>query len=304
MLISICMCVYKRASLEKTLATIVSQNLPPDYSLEIIVVDNDVEESGRVICDKIQNTTSSVPIRYFVNGIRNLSDLRNSTMTYAEGDLFVFIDDDEWASSDDWLKQLLATMEDYQADMVFGVVKVHYPEGTPDWVIQGDMLGKDHFQHGKKLIKGATSNALMKAHWFREKGFKFDPYFGKSGGEDTDLFHRMYKAGAKLVYDAHALVEEVAETDRVNLEYILKMNTRIGQTHYHYLWSKQHGLAWLGTGAFVLAQIAGYGLLTLVNLPFGKGRYMRWYLRFVRNVVKLKTARAGGENTVELYGNN
>lgn len=304
MLISICMCVYKRASLEKTLATIVSQNLPPDYSLEIIVVDNDVEESGRVICDKIQNTTSSVPIRYFVNGIRNLSDLRNSTMTYAEGDLFVFIDDDEWASSDDWLKQLLATMDDYQADMVFGVVKVHYPEGTPDWVIQGDMLGKDDFPHGKKLIKGATSNALMKAHWFREKGFKFDPYFGKSGGEDTDLFHRMYKAGAKLVYDAHALVEEVAETDRVNLEYILKMNTRIGQTHYHYLWSKQHGLAWLGTGAFVLAQIAGYGLLTLVNLPFGKGRYMRWYLRFVRNVVKLKTARAGGENTVELYGNN
>ena len=304
MLISICMCVYKRASLEKTLTTIVSQNLPPDYSLEIIVVDNDVEESGRVICDKIQNTTSSVPIRYFVNGIRNLSDLRNSTMTYAEGDLFVFIDDDEWASSDDWLKQLIATMDDYRADMVFGVVKVHYPEGTPDWVIQGDMLGKDHFQHGKKLIKGATSNALMKAHWFREKGFKFDPYFGKSGGEDTDLFHRMYKAGAKLVYDAHALVEEVAETDRVNLEYILKMNTRIGQTHYHYLWSKQHGLAWLGTGAFVLAQIAGYGLLTLVNLPFGKGRYMRWYLRFVRNVVKLKTARAGGENTVELYGNN
>ena len=304
MLISICMCVYKRASLEKTLTTIVSQNLPPDYSLEIIVVDNDVEESGRVICDKIQNTTSSVPIRYFVNGIRNLSDLRNSTMTYAEGDLFVFIDDDEWASSDDWLKQLLATMDDYQADMVFGVVKVHYPEGTPDWVIQGDMLGKDDFPHGKKLIKGATSNALMKAHWFREKGFKFDPYFGKSGGEDTDLFHRMYKAGAKLVYDAHALVEEVAETDRVNLEYILKMNTRIGQTHYHYLWSKQHGLAWLGTGAFVLAQIAGYGLLTLVNLPFGKGRYMRWYLRFVRNVVKLKTARAGGENTVELYGNN
>ena len=70
-------------------------------------------------------------------------------MTYAEGDLFVLIDDDEWASSDDWLKQLIATMDDYRADMVFGVVKVHYPEGTPDWVIQGDMLGKDDFPHGK-----------------------------------------------------------------------------------------------------------------------------------------------------------
>ena len=109
MLISICMCVYKRPSLEKTLASIVSQVLPPDYSLEIVVVDNDVEEFSRPICEKIQSSQSNVPIRYFVNEIRNLSDLRNSTMTYAKGELFLFIDDDEWASSDDWLKQLITT---------------------------------------------------------------------------------------------------------------------------------------------------------------------------------------------------
>lgn len=304
MLVSICMCTYKRASLEKTLLSIVSQKMPSGYELEVVAVDNDVEESARVICEKVQQSQNAVPIRYFVNGIRNLSDLRNCTMEHARGDLFLFIDDDEWASSDTWMAQLIKTLYEFQADLVFGRVLVHYPDVTPDWIAKGDMLGKVVFPHGKSLKKGATSNALMKAHWFREKGFQFDPYFGKSGGEDTDLFHRIYKAGGKLVYDAHALVEEIAEEQRVNLEYIKKLNTRIGQTHYAYLWSRQSGLAFFKTGLFVLAQIAGYGVLTVISLPFGKGRYMRWYVKFIRNVVKLKMAIAGGGKSVELYGNN
>jgi len=298
------MCTYKRASLEKTLLSIVSQKMPSGYELEVVAVDNDVEESARVICEKVQQSQNAVPIRYFVNGIRNLSDLRNCTMEHARGDLFLFIDDDEWASSDTWMAQLIKTLYEFQADLVFGRVLVHYPDVTPDWIAKGDMLGKVVFPHGKSLKKGATSNALMKAHWFREKGFQFDPYFGKSGGEDTDLFHRIYKAGGKLVYDAHALVEEIAEEQRVNLEYIKKLNTRIGQTHYAYLWSRQSGLAFFKTGLFVLAQIAGYGVLTVISLPFGKGRYMRWYVKFIRNVVKLKMAIAGGGKSVELYGNN
>ena len=114
----------------------------------------------------------------------------------------------------------------------------------------------------------------------------------------------IYKAGGTLVYDAHALVEEVAEPQRVNLAYIKKLNTRIGHTHYDYLWSKQSGIAFVNTGFFVLAQIAGYGLLTVVSFPFGKDRYMKWYVKYVRNVVKLKTAIAGGGKPVELYGNH
>ncbi len=304
MLVSICMCTYKRASLEKTLTSIVQQKMPQGYEIEIVVVDNDVEESGRAICEKVQQLQSTVAINYFVNGIRNLSNIRNSTMEHAAGDLFLFIDDDEWASTDTWLAQLIKTLNEHNADIVFGRVLVHYPDSTPDWIEKGDMLGKPVFPHGRLLKKGATSNALMRAHWAREKGFVFDPYFGKSGGEDTDLFHRIYKAGGKLVYDAYALVEEIAEPQRVNLAYIKKLNTRIGHTHYAYLWSKQSGLAYITTGLFVLAQIAGYGLLAVVSLPFGKGRYMRWYVKFIRNVVKLKTAIARGGKPVELYGNH
>ena len=69
------------------------------------------------------------------------------------------------------------------------------------------------------------------------------------------------------------------------------------------MWSQQSGLAYLKTGLFVLAQIGGYGLLTIVSLPFGKKHYLRWHVLFIRNIEKLKTAITGSRNTVELYGN-
>ena len=305
MLVSVCICTYKRESLTKTLDSVVSQKLPEGYTLEVVLVDNDIQESRRTACESFSESTTDAPlVRYFANGVRNRSEVRNSTMEHARGELLAFIDDDEWTSDDQWLSKMIATMDKHQADIVFGRVIVHYPESSPDWIVDGDMFGKDSFTHESNQKKGATSNALLKAHWVREKKFRFDPYFGKSGGEDTDFFHRIFKAGGKLIYDANASVEELVEVHRLNLDYIKKQNIRIGQTHYSYLWSKQTGLAYIKTGMFVLAQIGGYGLLSMISLPFGKKHYLRWYVLFLRNTEKLKTAITGGKNTVELYGNS
>jgi len=303
MLVSVCMCTYKRDSLKKTLESVVTQSLPEGYSLEVVVVDNDVSESGRAVCEAFVQHQSDVPVRYFVNSVRNLSEVRNSTMEYADGELLAFIDDDEWAVDEHWLSRLIATMDKHAADVVFGKVNVHYPDTAPEWIVDGDLFGKDTHAHESSQKKGATSNALLKAQWVVEQGLKFDPYFGKSGGEDTDFFHRIYKAGGKLIYDAQAAVAETVEPQRLNLEYIVKQNIRIGQTHYSYLWSKQSGLAFFKTGLFVLAQIGGYGLMALINLPLGKKRHLKWYVLFLRNVEKLKTAVVGEKNNVELYGN-
>lgn len=302
MLISICMCTYKRDTLRKTLDSLYAQKLPVDYTLEIVVVDNDIDESGRARCDDFQSRNKKVSIHYHVNSERNLSAVRNTSIEKASGDFLVFIDDDEWAESN-WVSSLVDAIDQYQADAIFGKVNVIYPESSPAWIAEGDMFGKDHHATGTVLKKGATSNAILKSHWVKAEGFRFDPVFGKSGGEDTDFFHRIANAGGKLVFDNNAVVSEVVEDHRLNLEYLKKQNIRIGQTHWNYLWSKQSGLDFIKTGLFVLAQVVGAGLLTLVSLPFGKKRYAKWYLLLVRNLVKLKTAMVGSK-TVELYGNN
>lgn len=300
MLISVCMCTYKRDSLQRTLSSLQEQLVPDGCTLEIIVVDNDAEESGRAICQQFSG--ADIPVRYFVNSERNLAAVRNATLDNASGDLLAFIDDDEWADKD-WIQALYNAMQHYQADVVFGKVQVLYPESSPDWIVEGDMFKKDDHKTGTVLTKGATSNAMMKSEWVSDGELRFDPVFGKSGGEDTDFFHRLYLKGGKLVQENAAVVSETVEEHRLTSGYLLKQNIRIGQTHWNYLWSKQKGFAFAKTGCFVLAQIAGAGLFTLVNLPFGRKRYMRWYLLLVRNLIKLKTA-ALGSKTVELYGNH
>ena len=296
------MCTYKRDTLRKTLDSLYSQELPEGYTLEIVVVDNDIDESGRATCDDFQGRNKNVSVHYHVNGERNLSAVRNTSIEKASGEFLLFIDDDEWAESN-WVSSLVEGIDQYQADAVFGKVNVIYPESSPAWIADGDMFGKDHHVTGTVLKKGATSNAILKSHWVRAEGYRFDLVFGKSGGEDTDFFHRIANAGGKLVFDNNAVVSEVVEPHRLNMEYLKKQNIRIGQTHWNYLWSKQSGLDFIKTGVFVLAQVVGAGLLTLVSLPFGKKRYAKWYLLLVRNLVKLKTAVVGSK-TVELYGNN
>lgn len=302
MLISVCLCTYKRATLDKTLTSIVEQQLPGNCQLEIVVVDNDIDESGRGICEKHQHSQNDVKIHYHVNGERNLSSVRNSTIERAAGDYIAFIDDDEWAESN-WISSLHSSMVEYGADAVFGPVVVHYPESSPDWIVEGDMFGKDKHRTGEVLTKGATSNCLLKSLWVRDRGIRFDPVFGKSGGEDTDFFHRIHKLGGHLVFDNKAVVSETVETHRLNLEYLKKQNVRIGQTHWNYLWSRQKGFAFIKTGAFVTFQVIAAAILAAVTLPFGKSRYARWYLLLIRNIEKLKTAIGGGKQ-VELYGNH
>lgn len=302
MLVSVCLCTYKRKTLDKTLKSLIAQNLPAGCRLEVVVVDNDEEESGREICEYHGRAQSEVEIRYFVNAERNLAAVRNSTLDHARGDYLAFIDDDEWAE-EDWIAALYSAMEEFGADVVFGPVHVQYPDNSPEWIVKGDMFGKDSHKTGEVLKKGATSNALVKAHWARDRSIQFDPEFGKSGGEDTDFFHRMYKLGAHLVFDNRAIVSETVEFHRLNIEYLKKQNIRIGQTHWNYLWSRQGGMSFLKTGAFVVLQVVAAAVLTLINMPFGKSRYARWYLLLIRNIEKLKMA-VGSRDKVELYGNH
>ena len=176
MLVSVCLCTYKRDTLDKTLRSVVSQSLPDGYTLEVVVVDNDIEESGQSVCEKYKNIDGKVSVRYFVNGVRNLSEVRNSTMDNAKGDLLAFIDDDEWASDDRWLAKMIESMKQHNADAVFGKVIVHYPESAPEWIVEGDLFGKDSYPHHSVRTKGATSNALLKASWVKDKKIRFDPF--------------------------------------------------------------------------------------------------------------------------------
>lgn len=66
-IISVCITTFKRQSLlKKCIISLLMQNTPPGYLLEIIIVDNDKNASARQVVQKIMQKYKNTYIKYFV----------------------------------------------------------------------------------------------------------------------------------------------------------------------------------------------------------------------------------------------
>jgi succinoglycan biosynthesis protein ExoM len=169
------------------------QILPDNVTLQIIVVDNDCDESaGRIVfrhCD-----TTHMTFQYFVQPIRNISLARNMAVANAGGDSLLFIDDDGIADRG-WAGALLLASAEYDADAVFGPV-------VPGFIPQTET--------GTEAPVTWMGNCLAKAAILKSVPGPFDP---ECGGEDTELFDRLRRKGARLIYSNEAHVFELCQTD-------------------------------------------------------------------------------------------
>ena len=229
MLISVCVCTYKRVSVVETLASVAAQILPPGWNIEIVVVDNDEAGSAeRPVRDWCARNT--IPVRYVVQPIRNIAATRNRTLELARGDWLALLDDDERANPT-WLDHLIRAAEQHKADVVIGNVIALYPPSAPDWVRRADPLSRDWGATGQSLITGSTANALVRAEILRQSGIRFDEALGLTGGEDTDFFSRLRDAGAHIVACAEALAVETIPPGRLQSTYLRKRAVRSGQSY-------------------------------------------------------------------------
>lgn len=266
MLISICMCTYKRDHLRNTLESIENLVIEEAVSLEIIVVDNDVNMSASTIVNEFKETTRHSVI-YVSEPRKNISHARNAYLTKASGEWLACLDDDEVADKM-WLQNLLLAANTHEADVVFGVVKPVYPKSCPKWVIEGKFFVRKEHPTGTQLSSGGAGCVFMKRSAIQ--GHLFDPEYGRTGGEDANFFHQLHLKGYKLIYCNTAFVTEEVEPNRVNLGYLAKRSYRVGQTFTKYRYANKGNLAKLKYMLSCLAKIGVYSLLTLVSLLFGR----------------------------------
>ena len=60
----------------------------------------------------------------------------------------------------------------------------------------------------------------------------FDPEFGVTGGEDTELFYSLHRNGATMVWCREARVRETVLPERANVAWVLRRSFREGTTYY------------------------------------------------------------------------
>lgn len=223
--IDICVCTFRRPQLVATLQSLARLKLPEHAKVRILVADNDTIPSARERVEVFAG--GDIPIDYIHAPERNISVARNACLEHANGDLIAWIDDDETADPL-WLVRLYETLRDGGYDAVFGPALAIYPEGTPAHIARGDFhSNRPVFRHGE-VQTGHTCNALVEMRKPATRALRFDRARGRTGGEDTDYFHRLWRAGGRLAICDSAAVFEVVEPRRLHRGWLIRRSFNSG----------------------------------------------------------------------------
>jgi succinoglycan biosynthesis protein ExoM len=269
-----------------------------DIHLQIVVVDNDDRDTARAL---VQDAAARhhLELRYLHVPGSNISIARNACLDACTTDWLAFIDDDETATAD-WLQQLLdAAREAPQIAAAFGPMRALYPTGTPDWLQQGDFHSTDIVRVDGEIRTGYTTNALIRRAHPAVQGKSFDLALGKSGGEDTDFFDRVYRDGGRFISVPAAVVEEILTPDRQHLGWFLRRRFRSGQTHGRLIARHNTGVKRLMQLCLAAGKALFCGLMSLVNLG-NAVTWRRWALRGALHCGVV--ARLFGKQEQALYG--
>jgi len=261
--VDVLIATYKRERLlGKLLESLGAQRLEDGVSLRIIVIDNDAKKTAKVTTETFFRGTS-LPHIYDVQSEKNIALARNKALSYASADYLAFIDDDEWAESD-WLQKLLHAMKKYDADVVFGPVVPWFLENAPEWIRRGGFFTRQENKTGDIKQDGATGNALIRNTDKLRGELMFKSLYGLTGGEDTELFSRLHRKGAKLVWCNEAKVYEEIAVERMNVKWLALRAMRGGQVFATITYKK---LSLVGKGYWLLKR-AGLLFLCCVIFPF------------------------------------
>jgi succinoglycan biosynthesis protein ExoM len=229
---------------------------------------------------------------------RNISVARNACLDAATAEWLAFIDDDETAAPG-WVASLLAEAREGGWDAVLGPVQAVYSPAAPCWMRQGDFHSTVPVVRKDGIETGYSGNALLRRALVAGAGLRFDPKFGRTGGEDVDFFYHFRDAGGRIGFAPSAWVKEPVSDARATLNWLLARTFRAGQTHGTRLVRRGPGLAnriKQGLLASAKALACGSAALATSADPARRNRFI------TRGALHLGVlARLAGLNEIQLY---
>lgn len=226
--ILICIATYKRTEyLNILLKSIYESDDIKEIGCDILVVDNDKEETGKKIVEKYKN------INYIVEYNPGIVNVRNRCISYAyeyKYDYLAFLDDDEFVQNE-WLKNLLITMDEYEADIVVGRAIVLPNNNTPNWIKSCLKRKKNINKTGYRLNTCASNNTLIRMESIKKTNLKFDINYNTTGGEDTKFFMELNKLDKKIIFCGESIVYEHSRKERETFSYYRKKHFMLGANY-------------------------------------------------------------------------
>jgi glycosyltransferase involved in cell wall biosynthesis len=280
-IVSVCVCTYHRIELLKALLESLEEQDFSKSDFEVVVVDNDHSGSARGTVSEIKKRFPTLWITYEIEPKNGISNARNRTVKLARGKFLAFIDDDEYACKN-WLRDLVYTLEQYNADVVLGPVLPDYPDRTHSWVIRSQLFERPRYETGTAVHSndGRTSNALVRVDWTRKhRKTPFNIRFAHSGGEDHDFFKWIGSEGGRFVWCDTAAVSETIPRERQKIQFLLERRLRASTIYWRGVNSMRHSLlGWIEALKGLFAGVF-FSLVGFLVLPFGLHRTMQFWVK-------------------------
>ncbi|MBZ9739610.1 MULTISPECIES: glycosyltransferase [unclassified Mesorhizobium] len=238
--IDIGVCTFRRPELADTLRSLAAMEMPRGFDISVIVADNDDTPSAQALVMALSQELK-LPLRYRHCPARNISIARNACLDASEAEFLAFIDDDETATAR-WLAELVTTAEESGADAVLGPVRALYRPDAPDWMRRGDFHSTLPVRVGGEIRTGYTCNVLLRMGSDSLRDRRFSLARGQTGGEDTEFFDQMHKAGGRIAFAPEAWVDEAVPRARAAFDWLSRRRFRVGQTHGRLLGQNTGGL--------------------------------------------------------------
>lgn len=244
-----------------------AQRQAGQYDLGVVVVDDSSDQQARTVTEAFEGAFAR-GIHYRHSGQRNISLARNLAIeTASELGEWIAMTDDDCEPSEQWLTELLRVQRQTGADIVTGPLIRRAPDDAPRWLKEQPFLNVTSFDAptGREMDLAFTNNSMIPARLLRdERPFRFDPAFGRIGGEDMVFYRQVAKAGYRIVFAREARVFENEDDDRLSLRYQLRR-------HY---WLGNSSVQTMLRGGSTRARMGLHGAATFaraVARPFARG---------------------------------
>ncbi len=239
-MISAIISTYNRERyLPKLFESIVKQNY---LNFEIIIIDNNSPGNTKELTENFLKNNSTLNIRYFLEKKQGLSFARNRGIHEAKGDIITFLDDDAYIS-ENYFERISYYFKQHLDVMAIGSkILLDYESTVPKWENRflNSLLG--YFNLGDKIKYFKRNNYPRGSNMsFRKKTFDSTGMFntqlgriksGLGGGEEKDIFMRMYANNMQVLYVPDAIVYHFVPEERTKSNFIKKQAIGVGRSEY------------------------------------------------------------------------
>jgi glycosyltransferase involved in cell wall biosynthesis len=239
--VSIILCTRNRAeSLRHTIQTIGQCQIPANLSAELLVIDNGSTDETAGAIAKLR--LPSMPVRYFLEPTPGQSHARNRGLAEAEGEIFLFTDDDVRVPID-WVDGICRPILEGSADAIAGGVR--FPVELDDKL----RVCRSWFASTEEILPDRPDRFVGANMAFSREVLKHVPAFdvelgpGALGFGDETLFSfQLRQAGFRLTTRFETAVEHHVHPSRLSRKNMTLAAGQMGRSKAYIAYHWHHAL--------------------------------------------------------------